>query len=812
MTGDAEAAEGQPASTGQPADDSADEAVELFDAPPERQSFAPGDVVRLVLGVVVVVLGVVVAEAAQSTIEGIEQDLVEALARLPDRAVTVFLGVAQVATGAVPAIALVVLVVRRRWKVALVLLLASSLASVGMIVADALVIDRDLSELLAALRADESIPDRAQPSSEAVASTIAAVTVAVPWLSPPWKRALWGGVAALAVLRLLSVSHPAFDLVLALGIGTVVGSAVLLVFGSPNRRPAPAELLDALRDGGLDPRAIGAPEADGTALRYAVTDRDGTPLDVRLRTPDERDAELLTRVYRRVRFQASEVRRPFATLKRRIEHEALVSTLAERAGARVPSVVRIGRTSGGSAFVVSERPPDRTAVLDDLADPVVLDDLWRQLRALHDAGVAHRHLTLETIRVDGDGRPWLVDFDRAQTAPSDRERARDVAELLAETASAVGAHRAVEAAVGSLGPDRVAPALRMLQPLALPPATRARLAGSPLLDELRAAVLDLTGAPELELEDLERIKPRTVLIVVASALAFYSLLPQLTNLEDTLDAFGNAQLGWIAAALLASAATYVLAAVALQGAVADPIPFAANVRAQVAASFAGLVGPAGAGGFALTARFLERNGVGAAEAGASVAVNAVAGFVVHGTLTVAFVVWAGSAGTDGFALPSAPTVLLVAAIVVALVVVVVAVAPLRRRVAAPAWRAVRVGGAQIGEVFQSPARVAALFGGSLGISLTYIAALAFSVAAFGGGVSLVQIGAAYLVAVAIASIAPTPGGLGALESAMIAGLTGFGLPAGVAVSATLTFRLATFWLPILPGWVTAGWMQRRQEL
>ena len=51
--------------------------------------------------------------------------------------------------------------------------------------------------------------------------------------------------------------------------------------------------------------------------------------------------------------------------------------------------------------------------------------------------------------------------------------------------------------------------------------------------------------------------------------------------------------------LLASMVTYLFAALAFQGAVADPLPFAPNLRAQLAASFAGLVGPGGAGGFAL---------------------------------------------------------------------------------------------------------------------------------------------------------------------------------------------------------------------
>jgi uncharacterized membrane protein YbhN (UPF0104 family) len=38
------------------------------------------------------------------------------------------------------------------------------------------------------------------------------------------------------------------------------------------------------------------------------------------------------------------------------------------------------------------------------------------------------------------------------------------------------------------------------------------------------------------------------------------------------------------------------------------------------------------------------------------------------------------------------------------------------------------------------------------------------------------------------------------------------MPNGRAVAAVLTFRLFTFWLPILPGWVLFNQMQRREEL
>ena len=76
------------------------------------------------------------------------------------------------------------------------------------------------------------------------------------------------------------------------------------------------------------------------------------------------------------------------------------------------------------------------------------------------------------------------------------------------------------------------------------------------------------------------------------------------------------------------------------------------------------------------------------------------------------------------------------------------------------------------------------------VTLAYIAALAAAVAAFDGGVSFAQVGAVYLGASIIAAAAPTPGGLGAMEAALVAGLTGVGMEPGIAVAAVLSYRLA----------------------
>jgi uncharacterized membrane protein YbhN (UPF0104 family) len=100
-----------------------------------------------------------------------------------------------------------------------------------------------------------------------------------------------------------------------------------------------------------------------------------------------------------------------------------------------------------------------------------------------------------------------------------------------------------------------------------------------------------------------------------------------------------------------------------------------------------------------------------------------------------------------------------------------------------------------------PGKTAQLLGGSAAVTLTHAFALASCLAAFHAHLPLASTAAAYLVAAAVAAASPTPGGLVAMEAALVVGLTVAGAPVGPAVAGVLAFRLLTFWLPILPGWL-----------
>jgi uncharacterized membrane protein YbhN (UPF0104 family) len=100
-------------------------------------------------------------------------------------------------------------------------------------------------------------------------------------------------------------------------------------------------------------------------------------------------------------------------------------------------------------------------------------------------------------------------------------------------------------------------------------------------------------------------------------------------------------------------------------------------------------------------------------------------------------------------------------------------------------------------------------GASAALTLAHVSAFGCCVAAAGGHASLLTLTAVYLAAASAGSLIPTPGGLGAVEAAMIAGLAAAGIDAGTATAAALLTRLITVWALVPPGWLSARSLRRR---
>ena len=771
----------------------------------------PGDVIRLV-GSALVLTGMLGAVAlAPNRLTGRGAAAVTWLGS--DPAGRLLTGLVQVAL-VLAAIAAVAATLRRR-RFRRLAGLAAGAGTAGAVLAGIFYLagDKHPHTVTAAAGHSSWLASAAFPGPALLAAAAAVTVAAAPWLSRPWRRTAWIALAAVGAARLVTATILPAELVLAFASGVTVGAAVLVAFGVPDRRIGSEGIAAALRSAGLPVASVEQARVvtKGSRPFVAVTD-DGRRLFIKALGSDQRDADLLYRAYRFTRLRNAGDTWPAASVIRAVEHQALVGTMAERAGVRVPRVDRVIKAGGGTALLVMDRVEGSS--LDHLPAQQITDDvlqqLWAEVRKLHGAGIAHRSLRTANVMIEGGGRPWLTDFSFSELAATQRQMDLDLAELLASLAIATGANRAVSSAAVVIGAQGLAPAVPLLQPLALSAATRhavARYDG--LLAATRSAAAAASGLSAQPLARLQRVRPRTLLTIAALAGAFYFVLPQLADVGSSWQALRSADWIWLPVIIASSAVTYLASAAALIGAVPGRVPFWPTTLTQAASSFVNRVSPANVGGMALNARFLQKSGVPPAAGVAAVGVNALMGAVAHLILLVIFFALASHRMTQAFKLPPASKLLLILAILAALTGIVLATRQGRRFAATRLLPGLRSAAASLRTVAVSPVKLALLVGGSALITLAYIAGLAASVQAFGGHAGIAEIGAVYLGAAVIAAASPTPGGLGAIEAALVAGLTGIGVPPGPAVSAVLTYRLATYWLPVLPGWAALRLLQGR---
>jgi glycosyltransferase 2 family protein len=781
-----------------------------------RYTRSPSDLFRLVLALALLTLGVVFATATRDTLQGLEGDVHDLFDGLPRTVRRFTTGLIQLVALAAPIATYLTLAALRRWRT----LLLAALAQVGamlVVVGVEEAVDRVSPPGIAAAREGPGwITEAHYPGSAYLAGVAAAVTVVAPALPRRWRRWAWGTVAALLAGRVVAGTAGPVDMVATLATGWAVGLVVLLAFGVRDRRPGAGAIVAALDRGGMPVTAFrpAAVDARGSTPWFA-TFADGTAGFVKVLSSEERSADLLFRLYRAIRLENVGDERPFASLRRTVEHEALLALQAAAVGVRTPRFVGLAAVGDGSLALAYEAVAGRSLDRVDPAD--VTDDVlaatWEQVAVLRRHRIAHRDLRLANVFLAEDGRPWIIDFGFSEMAVADEVLDTDVAELVASTALVVGTDRAVAAARAVLGPEALAAAAPRLQPLALSGATRSGLAARKgMAADVQRALAAAGGLDDVPVAHIERIRGRDVVMLLATGVAAYVVIHQLSDVRGLADSIGDIRWAWVPGVLVMSVATYLASATSFAGSVPDRLPAWPTVLSQLAGSFANRVTPVKVGGMAVGVRYLEKAGVDPARAVTGVGLVALGGFVTHAVLTGVFLLFAGSGGFGDVDLPSGQAVLVGLAAVLALSGVVLLL-PFGRRLALDRLvPALRRGVAGIGQIARTPAKLAMLLGGATAVSLTYMLALWFSLLAFGADERLAVVGVVYLTGSAVAQAAPTPGGVGAVEAALIAGLTAVGVDKEVAVPAVFLFRIGTFWLPVLPGWLALRHLTRHDML
>ncbi len=332
-----------------------------------------------------------------------------------------------------------------------------------------------------------------------------------------------------------------------------------------------------------------------------------------------------------------------------------------------------------------------------------------------------------------------------------------------------------------------------------------------LLAQIRQQVLLIRPQAPVEPVRLERIKPRTLVSLIAGAVAAYFLLSQIAS--TPLSTISEADWRWVAAAVLFSALSYVAAAMSLLGFVPERVGFWRTVVAQVAGSFVKIVAPAAVGGVALNTRFLQRSGVRPGLAVASVGASQLFGLGAHILLLLSFGYLTGTEKSQSFT-PSRTVI--AGLLTVAVLVLVVTAIPFMRKFVSTRLRSLFAGVVpRMLDVLQRPVKLLTGIGGMLLLTGAFVLCLDASIRAFGHdsqSISYASVAVVFLAGNALGSAAPTPGGVGAVEGALTFGLVAVGLPLEVATPAVLLYRLLTLWLPVLPGWLCFNWLTKREAL
>ncbi len=133
---------------------------------------------------------------------------------------------------------------------------------------------------------------------------------------------------------------------------------------------------------------------------------------------------------------------------------------------------------------------------------------------------------------------------------------------------------------------------------------------------------------------------------------------------------------------------------------------------------------------------------------------------------------------------------------------------LLRRAADEPRQTIRAWAERLGSLQLSPAAWTAVTGLALANWLADAAVLAVSIRATGATVPWHDLLLVYGVGIAAQSLNITPGGLGVTEGSLSLALVATGLGTRQALAAVLLYRLASFWLVALTGWLVVFWLRR----
>ncbi len=652
-----------------------------------------------------------------------------------------------------------------------------------------------------------------------IAETASVILVASPHLVRPFRAAGHWILLLGVVGGLLIGGATAGGTIAAFFVALTAAAAVRLAHGTSAGRPGLAEVTRALAELGVDAERL-EPAARQTAgiVLFDGRDSSGRPLLVKVYGRDAYDNQLLAKLSRAFWYRDPGPELGLSRLQA-VEHEALVTLLASRAGVASREVVTAGETVEHDALLVLRGDARPLAELSAAElDDGLLQAAWRTLARLGEADIAHLHIDTSAVAV-ADGEVWLLDFGQASAAPSRDQLQTDRVQLLAATAAVAGTDRAIAALVAALGSEEAAALLPYLQSAALAtPLLKDVKAAGINIDQLRMQLATAVGAEVPELIKLKRMTWWTIIQVVLLVLAAAAIYAGFSEVDwsQVRKDLQSAEWSWIVLGFIFAQLPRLTQAVAMLGAIAARLAFFPVYMKQLATCYLNLAMPSSIARMALSIRFFQCQGLPGVTAVSAGAIDSLANNVIQVLIIVVLLIFGQSSIDLNLSAPgsdSGPGHLLwvLLGLLIVSVLVVVLVGRVRRAIMTRVrqwWPEVRDSIVAL----RASDKLRLLILGNIATELLFSASLAMFVRALGYHIPFGEIVLINESVALLSSFIPVPGGIGVVEYGLTIGLTSAGMSQESALCSVLLYRLSTFYLPPIWGFFAFRWLEKNKYL
>ncbi len=777
-----------------------------------RAARRPRDLVNLLIALGSTVLVSLIGILAAQTTAGIDADLATVTRELPSPILFLLNTIGATAIIFVPIVVAVSLISRSRARQLIDALLAAGLTVITLISLSIFIVQFNSPRVLIALTGSTNTSG-SDPLDPLIAGLVAYLVIA-----RIFDRGKLFWLATLSIISLILVNLVAGGTTIVAQIinvllGWSIGLLVRYALGTPINRASQKKIEESLISGGIEFNSINLLSENSEGRIFRVIEKSGSQLNVWVFDWELQGSGVIGSWWRGLTIRTSGEFKGMS-IRRRVERTALLSFAIKANSVKVPEVRLVREIEPDSIYIALEHL-EGSAFADLTQTEMTLSDeqikkFLEDIKNIHNADIAHRALSAENVWVTKAGEIVLTSVHSGTIAATELQQRVDLAEALVTCARTFGVSKTVKISSEVFSTKELVRIIPAIQSVAMSKKTRDYLhVHKNLLKELRQGLGSLALSADVESIQFQRINFKNILLALFSLIAIYVLIPQFSQI-NIRELAQTAQWGWAGIALLGSALTYLASTALLLSFVTKPVKWIRALQAQLAASFATLVTPPTLGSVAVNIRFLNKSGVPGPAAATAVGVSQVVIFAVH---VILLIITGIAAGTQSdFSFRPSRTTLIIFVIIFALIIGIISIKQIRQLIIEKASPILSQAGPTLSTIAQEPQRLIISAVSSILLNLFYVITFYASLKAFGGSIAIATIAFVYLAGATLGQAAPTPGGIGAVEAALIAGLTAAGISSGTALSGVLLYRIVTFWLPVLPGWFYFAYLQKKNAL